>query len=1254
MRTWVSWFVVGLLLLVNMSRGYHFIVWRTPELPKGELEQDGNWFKLSMRTTAGTRNYTIAIGNTPDVQVPAQYKLVFKIRGGRLNRNTRIDVHILTDPGDGGKWLTHRANDFSGDSQDWRTVVMGLDSDFHLADAMWKVVQVKFHLNGDRNPNGYSEIEVKDIRFVGAESLGPEGVNYIVRMNQGLKRSIMLPNASAEEENAPSVRQPVAVYFDLDNEDMEAFVPLRNAEKAYREENMDAGFRGLLLKGADGRYRGQGTAGLEFLNSESHLLELVGKAEDADVIVYSRAKGDPNVKHVLPGKKLLVFGHVADDDVKAVLPVELTYLDTHDYAARKRLKLTKKHPIFEKEKLSETAFGIYYDMKLKSGAKRVLDFEDGRPCVVERKGVIYAATGLGAQILPDSFYYDRFLLKAILHLVGRENSFAKLDETKTTLEEAERTALEEYVEQTKIAVSESIFGKWRLGMSHGNFGRFGYGIAEGLLCCSLRKDMGVENGIQAFRLDVPLPMVKADAPPASLEMESVSWTGKRMKLSNSGYAYCMEVSLLSPFVRYDLMPRTMDLALENVAEYAVFQTVADVGVQQVRLADKPGFYVHGNGNDNNLKSPWVLLYRPGEQCPLLMVFDSSPLQMTARVEDGNVTGVRFTCGRDSGFLLCGWPFGSRPVDTSDWVHGLPDNVIRRLDLMAQMALNYPSGCGEIYKIDRPAKQVRIVQRTHHRWQRNEWGVPKLEYGVMPPLMAFAEDEGVLVSRIWADADVPATGVLVNLQTPTRFGPMKAVMGRSTLTYSIDLPNVEADIMTPGYAADDAWIKEANDAFAGGVKWSWGGGAKYEIMRYDAPNGYRGGDNINPFSWHFGLTTALQGYFMLNAENRAKLRERVNHRYVEALEQYQYKAFARHRMEPFSGLRYPVMFRSIYPLGVNYAEGEGTKFNYGDCNEASVVETWIGELLANRFGMKSLVQANWPFYKYNVQHQKVMDDWAYHAGSCRENGAGAWIDMLNGEYSGMISHARLASMMGDEAEEDDAIYRAAKRMVPTLIRLRYHKYLGEPDDLTDAKRTISLVTGFGEYGVKTYPNPLQVNTNVAAAMDLFDFSQGAPGSLYRLYMKYALPEIQSYMEMAALPALIGKDGFQSNERYLQAIAYFMTPAMKLQEWTDDVIEHKRKFWTSDWPGMTVAYPLSLAMWRKTEGPMLTVCREADVKEMLFDVEKRRLTMLVEATEQTEMELVAPKSLQVNGQHVGVLEETVRLPLQKGKNQVEALY
>ena len=330
MKTWTYYCLACFWVMLTMAHGYQFSVWQSPELPKGKIEQDGKRFKLSMTKTAGTRNYTIAIGNTPDVQVPSQYKLAFKIRGGKLNRNTRIGVHILTDPGAGNNWVTHRAGEFSGDSQDWRTVVMGLDSDFHLADAMWKVV-----------------------------------------MNQRLKIAMQHPIYTSSTELR---ERPIAVYFDLDNEDVQAFIPPRNTKEVYHELNMDNGFRGLLLRGTDNRYRGQGTTGLDvLLPNESHLMELVENAEHADVIVYSRAKADSSVKHVLSGKKMIVFGPVADDDVKAVLPVELTYLDTHDYAARKRLKLTKKHPIFEKEKLSEAAFGVYYDMKLKSGTKRVLD-----------------------------------------------------------------------------------------------------------------------------------------------------------------------------------------------------------------------------------------------------------------------------------------------------------------------------------------------------------------------------------------------------------------------------------------------------------------------------------------------------------------------------------------------------------------------------------------------------------------------------------------------------------------------------------------------------------------------------------------------------------------------------------------------------------------------------------------------------------------------------------------------------------------
>ena len=53
--------------------------------------------------------------------------------------------------------------------------------------------EMLIHLNGDKNPHGYSEIEVKDIRFVSAEELGPEGVDYVVKFGNTTTKTQVIP-----------------------------------------------------------------------------------------------------------------------------------------------------------------------------------------------------------------------------------------------------------------------------------------------------------------------------------------------------------------------------------------------------------------------------------------------------------------------------------------------------------------------------------------------------------------------------------------------------------------------------------------------------------------------------------------------------------------------------------------------------------------------------------------------------------------------------------------------------------------------------------------------------------------------------------------------------------------------------------------------------------------------------------------------------------------------------------------------------
>ncbi len=1220
--------------------GLAFVPWQTDDLPQANLALNERGFSLSFHKKEGSRNYALAIGNVPaNTVVPAQYKISFQMKGGALNKNTLMDLSLAVAAPNSGEWITKYSDSVSCDCKTWKTIIMGLDSHFNLSDALWDVKQIKFHLRGGQNPNGFTSAEVRNVRIVPASELGPEGLEYQVRMPPSLKERL--------HSDAPPL---VRVHFDLDNEDRGAFIPQDPNGNGLREKNFHDGFRGFLLRGVDGCHQGQGC---EFLSpDDTRFFQLVDDPALADVIVYSRAMAAPDIPHVHPNKPMLVFGNVADADVREALPVTVTYLSPNDYAKRQRVRPVISHPLLDGDVISDAAFGKYAEITVKDGARRLLDFADGSPCVVEGDHVLYAATGIGAQLLPDSFFYDRFLLKAILYLAGKPEAFPALDALKHQLQareaEAEQQCIAEILQEAGLKDSRD---NWQMGMSKNNFGRFGYQPTGQLLCAALRKDMAIENGAVAFRMDFteqPVP----DEPP-SIIMEDVSWTGRRFRICNQGNRLQMQISLLLPFVRYAQTPRQLFLALEGTVHVAVIED--GKGRRNVRLASSPLLY--NKARDGALKRPWLLLYgEEDEAVPLQVVFSRNPLQLQARFSDDGLEGIDITFAQDDAEILCGWPWGTAPQATRTWPQKLPQVVVRKLDTQAKLALNYPDGCDEIFRIAPDGRHIQILQRTRNRHIANDWDVPPFPHALMPPLMAFALKERIVASNDRKYALVAIKDSLTDMETPTRFGPSLMALGRSTLSYFLPLPNTQADIVTGGFAStDDPWIQEANAAIKNGVRWSWGGGAPFELLSFDSPMGNRGGENISPFTWQYGLSTALQGYFLLDDEAKAALRRRVSARFTEPLDQYQYKYMARHRMEPFTGLAYPVLFRSIFRLGVNAPPDEGTQCNYADCNEASVLMTWIAELLADRFGMTSLVKANWPFLKYAASHQKVMDDWAYHAASCREDGAGAWIDMLNGEYSGMVCHARLTAIVGDTKEERDALYRAAKRMVPTLARLRFHHWLGEPDDPKSPQRLHSVILGFGDDGCKTYPIPIPINGNSTQAMDLFDFSEGAPGSLFRLYDAWALPEIHHYLRNFALPAMAKPEGFLGAERVLQVLGYFTAPYMEWEAWSNQSIESNRRRWHKDWVGIAAGYPLALLLHRKFNAPLLSVCQQVKIEDLRFDVASRELNLTVTATEKSIMEIPTPQQLIVNGMPVAInASPSIRLPLQPGFNRITAAY
>ncbi len=741
----------------------------------------------------------------------------------------------------------------------------------------------------------------------------------------------------------------------------------------------------------------------------------------------------------------------------------------------------------------------------------------------------------------------------------------------------------------------------------------------------------------------PYLTVAEESGTPELAASEIDWTGKTYRITSGGETRELQMTLLAPFIRYTFPQSEVTLSQENTAEYAAWSTPG--GIRVVRAAAAPDLF--DLKRDGNWNAPWLLLFRPSGGNPLLLVFANQPGALQARIRGNTLEGIRIA-GRDGnpvGVVAAGWPWGVSAPDAADWPKGLPESARRQIVQGVNMALNFPVGCDEVYAIDRAGRRVEIVNRFRFRPVRDDWNTPLESFATLPPLAAFALEKGKLLK----------TDPVEDFKLDTRLGPTAGVRGADAIRYSLPLPSDEGLTLT-GIRGGGELEREWNEIFAAGVRYSCGGLTPVTAWTPAKPAGELPIRNIDLFAWNFGMTTALQGGLLLSAENRAKLEARCRDRFIAPVELYQYKNFARHREEPFSRLLYPISFNSFYPNTTEYAPGIGSKVIYGDANEACSVAVWVAKQLADVYGQAGLVRGNWNFFRQVMRLERYSDDYAFHAGSCREYGVGAWIDMLNGEYAGMVYYSRLAALAGDRAAEEEGLYRAAKRMLPTLMRLEFGDYMKRALPESTPAGTF-LVTGFGEDGVKTMSFPTD-NGNFVNAMDLFDFSQGSPGALYRLYRAYALPEIRNYLEKTALPLLTDPNRFLMRSAYLQPLAMYAENPDRAAECAPRVAELCGPSLRRDWPGICAPFHFGVALWRKYAAPAFSICEEVDLTSAVYDPAAKRLELECSAgpSSRVTVEGAMPKRILRNGEPVEAepVEAGFRLPLVSGKNQFAIEY
>ena len=961
-------------------------------------------------------------------------------------------------------------------------------------------------------------------------------------------RPMVLSSPHVPEKRLEIGLPPVRIHFHWDNDDLDP-KPL-HGDIRYRDRSQkNVGFSALLLEQTNG------------------LFHEVPTTAEADVIVTGSpvptGRGAEFAAAVKTGKKLLVYGQNFDPELEPLLPLKLVKRPSEGLPERLPIRFADCE-LFQ-GKTTALRFPRYFDTTLRRG-EVLAAFPDGSPFIARCGNVIQFACGPGIALRPRTLFYDHLLLRAALPSAA---------EYATKLEELETVEIKrrETTEKARL-VAAGVPPGFQSGSSFENFGRFGWRVAAHLQVESISDDLTVSNGGRSYSF--------ADAD-REIQVTRADWCGKEYLISGKHGERRMIFSLLSPLILYRFRQDTVPFTVTGNAEFAACRTSRGI---RVRPLDQEGLF-YDRRRDGAWNAPYLLLFRRKEDAPLLLVFSANPEKISLRREGSRCFFTVHTAKKVLD-ISAGWLHGRKQITLSPEADRLP---FAQIETLLGFARNFPVGCDEFFRIDRCRRQIEFIHRMRYLKLRSEWKLPEEQYALLPPMIVLAAGEGF--------ATLPEA--LVDFDIETVYGPMRGVRGSSSVRFQLPMAP-EEDLIPPG-VTDPVLFKSANDYFLDGSRWSARRVPAEAWTPENPTHQYPDIRNINFFAWNFGLGTALQGALFLTSENRAVLEKRVRKRFLEPLELFQYKYFARHREEPFSRLRYPLLFNSAYSNDTNFAPGMGSAINYGDCNEACTVAAWIGQQLADRFGQSDVIRANWPYFRYMMRHQKCINDYAYLAGSCRESGVGSWVDMLNAEMCGEIAYARLAELAGDKRERDLALCRAAKKTVPTLLRFRFRKYLG-------GTRQDFQVTGFSEEGAKMlyYPNR---SYNFFVSNELFDFSQGLHGSLCSLYLHNVLPEIREYLKSKAIPSIFtpGKNFLRHD--YLQVFALFGDDMFPVYERARELAARPPSRSDLTWAGMRIPFHFALVLRRTNLGIALAECRELNLRRAWYDPATRTFELDLDA-------------------------------------------
>ena len=1068
----------------------------------------------------------------------------------RSTNGRKVGVTISLVFRDGTNTFVRSLPTFDVSGKGWRELSWSLDHDMNLGDRGVEVYQAKIiaWITGWKEGEE-GGVEVKNFRICNAADTA--------------QSELWLPGDRFV--NVPSAPRPkpvadagaLRVFFAFDNEDLEP-LPIKGWQGEF-DLPQCGGFREVMLEGAEGR------------------AVVTADLAAADVIVYSRARPDAAlaaniVRRVRAGVPLYAAGEVRDPEIEAVLPVKVSHDVLGDLPPRERIVPADAAPAAFRTGLNDATFGIYRACAAKPGARTLLRFAGGTPAVVEgtcgRGRVVYSMVTVGSSLVPGKEAMDAFFLRALGHLTGR--ALPERDRAKTVVDA----------------------GGWRPGAGKGDFGRFGWNRGSELPVEDFSARFVVRKGESWYEMHFPREV--AGRPRTfAYASRSVDQLGFSGDVSIDGKpAYNVSGSIAYPGLRWDIRRPSVEMRMRNQLACVALPRKGGWLVRDLSRDPSP---VDARKMSKNAFLVWNGSFRDS---PLLVVCQHRLKALEPILNGESVEGLRLVAERGAlGVVVPTRLYGSLSVDTTEWERALPTDVTARAAEWSARALAYPIRLEESFRIDEKQGRVEMRDRFETLGFADDWGTKARPYAAVPPVASLLAEPTADGKRIFgAEAGVRDSGLV------TRAGNLWLKDGASEVRWSVPLgePDLGFYPHARGFAAAE---RAANLDFAQAVHYSSGGtrmddaGQKYGKL----PAHHT--ECLNMHGLLLGLSRCLPNPYIYDEENRRLMRRRLAWRMLEPLEVLQYKMAVRWRVEPFSGSRYTIYMNSPRRMANEFDPPEyGSRTIFGDSNETVRMICHALQVAADRLGQYGVVRANWDAIARQVAtYERTIDDWGILCSGCLELGGSGAIDMLNSEYACWMSLARLAQIAGDDDFRAEALYRAARRLCPTLARNRALAYFNRHGLFEEPDRWRASV-GFGENGAQFHAKNRRV-----ADIELFDMSQGTPQDLISLYDWYGYGEMRrDYFPYVAA----AKPGDGLDYITLAALAIGSDlPDGEIRARLDALVKRtlaRTKPWY-DWPGMDSGSFIEFTLHRLTHSPKVTDCRDVNVHDAQYDPATGVLTL-----------------------------------------------